>query len=113
MQSLTHLKTFASSLAFCLAISWIGQASLIAQDFAITIEGPDETVSWAFHKSGRIFAAVKFTATVIEYDTQGSEVRKFAVEPEPTKMLIKGDHLVVACQASSSFSVINLNTNQV
>ena len=76
------------------------------------IDGHLDTSSWVLHESGRIFAAVKSTATVIEYDLQGKEVRQFSVEPTPTEMMIKGDHLVVASTDLASFSVIDLKANK-
>ena len=76
------------------------------------IEGHADTSSWALHESGRIFAAVNSTDSVIEYDLDGREVRTFSVEPEPNEMMIKGNHLIVASPKSSSFSVIDLKTNK-
>ena len=99
---------------FVLILSQLGTASinnLAAQ--AVKIEGPEDTSSWAFHDSGRIFAAVKSTNSVVEYDTQGKKVRSFDVDADPTEMIIKGDRLVVACNKTSSFSVIDLSTNAV
>ncbi len=88
-------------------------SQLTAQIVVQEIEGHQDTSSWALHESGRIFAAVKSTDSVIEYDLSGEEVRKYSVDSEPTEMIVKGDHLVVACVKSSSFSVIDLKANKV
>ena len=85
---------------------------VVAQTIVEKIEGHADTSSWALHESGRIFAAVKSTDSVIEYDLNGKEVRKFSVGAEPTEMMIKGNHLIVACQKTSSFSVIDLKANK-
>ena len=87
--------------------------SLNAQDYVAKIEGHEDTSSWALHESGRIFATVKSTNSVIEYDLTGEERRKFDVEAEPTEMIVKGNRLIVACSKASCLSVIDLGSNQV
>lgn len=112
MQSLTGINRLAGVVSLFLLLS-VFISQMPAQIVVEEIEGHEDTASWALHESGRIFAAVKSTDSVIEYDLNGDEVRKHAVEPEPTEMIVKGDFLVVGCQKSSSFSVINLKTNKV
>ena len=87
--------------------------SLNAQDYVAKIVGHEDTSSWAFHESGRIFATVKSTNSVIEYDLTGKERRTFDVEAEPTEMIVKGNHLIVACEKASCLSVVDLDSNQV
>ena len=87
--------------------------SLNAQDYVVKIEGHEDTSSWALHESGRIFATVESTNSVIEYDLTGEERRKFDVEAEPTEMIVKGNRLIVACSKDSCLSVIDLDSNQV
>ena len=89
-------------------------SNLQAQEIVGKITGHQDTSAWALHEaSGRIFAAVKSTDSVTEYDSTGKEVRTFSVEPEPTGLILKGDRLVVACSKNPCFSVIDLKTNKV
>ena len=109
-----YASTRALVAALILFLSQLGNPSanyLAAQ--VVKIDGPEDTASWAFHETGRIFAAVKSTNSVVEYDAKGKEVRSYDVETEPTEMIVKGDRLVVACPKTSSFSVIDLSNNSV
>ena len=95
-------------------ILFLGLIGILAvQDLAaqVQIKGPEDTSSWAFHDSGRIFAASKTSGSVIEYDTKGKEVRKFYVGISPTKMIVKGNQLVVA--GPGRCSVIDLEANKI
>ncbi len=112
MRSFSRNIGLVTVVPFFLLLS-ILPSQLPAQIIVQEIEGHQDTSSWALHDSGRIFAAVKSTDSVIEYDLSGDEVRNYSVGSEPTEMIVKGDHLVVACVKSSSFSVIDLKANKV
>ena len=88
---------------------------IVAVDAYMSFKGHADTSGWTVHsETGRIFASIKTTAEVIEYNNvDGREVRRFAVGDEPVEMIIKGDTLVVACAGSSSLSLIDLNENKV
>ena len=114
VSTLSTTRTSMSKLLACVALILTCQLqALHAEITTVKIESHPDTASWALHESGRIFASVKSTNSVVEYDLRGKEVRKFDVEPEPGEMIIKGDHLVVACQKPSSVSVIDLKANRV
>ena len=112
MLFLARCKCFAGS-GFLFLVLFFSTQTVTAQVVMEKIEGHEDTSSWALHESGRIFAAIKSSDTVVEYDIEGDEVRTYDVGSEPTEMIVKGDHLVVACAKSSAFSVIDLKTNKV
>ena len=99
--------------SLALFLGFVGILAVSDLTAQVQIDGPKDTAGWAFHESGRIFAASKSTGFVIEYDTQGKEVRKFDVGILPTEMIIKGNRLVVACSGPARCSVIDLEANKV
>ena len=111
---MTSLPAVVRVCVFVLLATLLGDHAgpLAAQIVVEEIDSHKDTSGWAFH-AGRIFAAVKSTNSVIEYDTSGVEVRLFKVQSEPTEMIIKGDRLIVACSNPSSFSVIDLKTRSL
>ena len=108
----TRASIFNVLASLVLILSFQNQP-LNAQDSVAKIEGHEDTSSWALHESGRIFATVKSTNAVVEYDLTGKEQRTFDVEAEPTEMIVKGNRLIVACEKASCLSVVDLDSNQV
>lgn len=100
-------------LLACAVCTGLCSSNSSAQIVSEKIEGHADTSFWALHDSGRIFAAVKSTGVVVEYDLDGAEVASYDVDPDPTEMIVKGDHLVVACEKTSSFNVIDLKANKL
>lgn len=68
---------------------------------------------WVMQETtGRVFATLSDRDEVIEFDSNGKEVRRIEVNTSPGQMMIKGDMLIVGCTKSPSLVVIDLTTNQ-
>ncbi len=78
------------------------------------VDPPGGTTAWLVQSTtGRVFATLADSDQVVEYDSAGQEVRRFKVGAEPQEMVLKSNHLVVACTKSPALHFIDLSDNQV
>ncbi|MEM1069252.1 MAG: hypothetical protein AAGI63_10175 [Planctomycetota bacterium] len=71
-------------------------------------------VGWTVHEeTGRVFATIKGKKQVVEYSSDGKEVRRFDVGVDPKEIILKRDLLIVSCTKSPSVYAIDLSKNEV
>lgn len=81
---------------------------------ATSVSMTDRVGDWVVHEAtGRVFATLVEKDEVVEFDSSAKEVRRIKVGAEPGEMIVKRDHLVIACKKSPSLHVFDLKTNQL
>ena len=111
MFELPSIHRFALVVATLLMVAQ-GPDSSAAFQNAGKVQLEAEVLDWAVQpESGRVFCTVRDGDSILEVDRRGSIIRKFPVDTNATDLLIKQNHLMVACTKNPSVQVFSLDDN--
>ena len=109
MSGKSSFKLLVVSLCILVDAASANAADVVTN--GITLE--NAVGDWQVHQpTGRVFASLPTEEAVVEFASDGSQVRKIKVGSGPAELIIKRDKLIVGCTKTHTIDVIDLKTSR-